>query len=256
MPHQAHVHFEPWPLPLPITLLLGCAALLYTLHWFRLRSAHANAMPVWRLTAFLGGLLSIWAAVASPISVLDHQLLTFHMVKHLLLMIVASPLILLGAPQLVAARRASSIRQLGWPLFLASATVVGWHIPAAFELALESHAWHGVENASFLVAGLLFWWPVVGVRPEDARSWSIPLYLFLATLPCDILSAFLAFCGRVVYTVYLATPHQFSLAPLDDQQFAGALMWVSVTLIYLLPAVVITVQILSPKGAPVKGAAT
>jgi cytochrome c oxidase assembly factor CtaG len=74
----------------------------------------------------------------------------------------------------------------------------------------------------------------------------MPLYLFLATLPCDILSAFLAFCGRVVYPSYLAAPRLFDLSPLQDQEFAGALMWVSVTLIYLIPAVIITVQILSP----------
>jgi putative membrane protein len=76
----------------------------------------------------------------------------------------------------------------------------------------------------------------------------VPLYLFLATLPCDILSAFLAFCGRVVYPSYLAAPRLLDLSPLQDQECAGALMWVSVTFIYLIPAVIITVQILSPGG--------
>jgi cytochrome c oxidase assembly factor CtaG len=74
------------------------------------------------------------------------------------------------------------------------------------------------------------------------------LYLFLATLPCDILSAFLVFCNRPVYPFYLSTPQLFSMAPLQGQECAGALMWVWVTFAYLIPAVAITVQILSPSN--------
>jgi cytochrome c oxidase assembly factor CtaG len=103
--------------------------------------------------------------------------------------------------------------------------------------------WHGVEHASFFVAGLLFWWPVIQVW----QSWSVPLYLFLATLPCDALSAFLTFCGRVVYPHYLNAPRVFDISPLADQESAGALMWVWVTFAYLIPAAVVTVQMLSPQ---------
>ena len=60
------------------------------------------------------------------------------------------------------------------------------------------------------------------------------LYLFLATLPCDILSGFLVFCDRVVYPVFLSSPHSFGLSALEDQQFAGALMWTCVTLVYVV----------------------
>jgi cytochrome c oxidase assembly factor CtaG len=74
------------------------------------------------------------------------------------------------------------------------------------------------------------------------------LYLFLATLPCDILSAFLVFCNRLVYPFYLSSPQLFSLPSLQDQACAGALMWVWVTFAYLIPAVAITVQILSPSN--------
>jgi putative membrane protein len=76
----------------------------------------------------------------------------------------------------------------------------------------------------------------------------MPLYLFLATLPCDILSAFLTFCDRVVYPSYLSAARVFDLSPLQDQECAGALMWVCVTFAYLIPAVVITLQILAPGG--------
>jgi cytochrome c oxidase assembly factor CtaG len=72
------------------------------------------------------------------------------------------------------------------------------------------------------------------------------LYLFLATLPCDILSAFLVFCNRLIYPSYLSTPRLLSLSALQDQERAGALMWVWVTFAYLIPAVVIAMRILSP----------
>jgi cytochrome c oxidase assembly factor CtaG len=71
------------------------------------------------------------------------------------------------------------------------------------------------------------------------------LYLFLATLPCDVLSAFLVFCNRLVYPFYLSTPQRFSLAAYQDQECAGALMWVWVTFAYVIPAVAITVRMLS-----------
>jgi cytochrome c oxidase assembly factor CtaG len=72
------------------------------------------------------------------------------------------------------------------------------------------------------------------------------LYLFLATLPCDVLSAFLVFCNRLVYPNYLSTPQHFNVLPIADQERAGALMWVWVTFAYLIPAVAITMQLLSP----------
>jgi cytochrome c oxidase assembly factor CtaG len=129
--------------------------------------------------------------------------------------------------------------------------LVAWHVPAMFELGLHSELWHKIEHASFFATGLLFWWPVVQPWPSIARwpRWRIPLYLFMATLPCDVLSAFLAFCDRVVYPSYLTLPQAFSLSPLKDQECAGALMWTCATFIYLIPAVVITTQILSPAGS-------
>src|SRR5947199_128733 len=115
-------------------------------------------------------------------------------------------------------------------------------------LGAHSRWWQDLQAASFFATGVLFWLPVVRWRADvvSASPWLIPVYLFAATLPCDALSAFLAFCDRVVYPSYLSAPRLSSLAPLHDQEFAGALMWVSVTLIYLLPAVVITIDLLSP----------
>jgi cytochrome c oxidase assembly factor CtaG len=72
------------------------------------------------------------------------------------------------------------------------------------------------------------------------------LYLFFATLPCDALSAFLTFCGRVIYPSYLSAPHPFPISALQDQEWAGVLMWVCITFIYMVPALALTIRILSP----------
>jgi putative membrane protein len=259
---------ESWSLPLPVTLASVLAALFYLRGWMHLRTAFPNVIPVWRATAFVTGLLSVWLAVGSPLAALDEELLSVHMVQHLLLMTIGPPLILLGFPVLPVLHglptwvtrfllgpvlRLSLVRRLGSTLsnpvvcwFAGAAVLIGWHIPAAFALGLESEFWHHVQHASFLSAGLLFWWPVLPSWPVVSRPrWSLILYLFLATLPCDALSAFLAFCGRVVYTSYLAGPRRFSISPLHDQECAGALMWTCVTFIYLVPAVLITTRLLS-----------
>jgi cytochrome c oxidase assembly factor CtaG len=117
---------------------------------------------------------------------------------------------------------------------------------------MHSHVWHGIESTSFLVAGVLFWSPVVRAGWSDASTptgWSIVAYLFLATLPCDILSAFLVFSERVAYPIYLSMPRRSSLSVLDDQQLAGALMWTVVTIVYLTAGVILSARLLSPQGA-------
>ena len=126
-----------------------------------------------------------------------------------------------------------------------SATVIFWHVPSIFELAMSSHFWYEFQHASFFIAGILFWWPVIQPNAGVTLGWSIPVYLFFATLPCDALSAFLAFCGHVVYRHYFYGDGHFGLSPLEDQALAGALMWVTVTFAYLIPALILTAKLLS-----------
>jgi cytochrome c oxidase assembly factor CtaG len=200
---------------------------------------------MWRIAAWIAGLLVLWIAIGSPLAGLDHRLLIAHMAQHLLLMTVAAPLILLGALNRQRALRGRVIH----PAFCwlaGTATVIAWHVPFLFELGMRSAYWHAFEQATFLAAGLLFWCPVIQPWPGLPR-WGVPLYLFLATLPCDALSAFLTFCDRVVYPHYLSAPRLFGISPLGDQECAGALMWVWVTFVYLAPAVVVTLQMLSPQ---------
>jgi putative membrane protein len=274
MSSDIHSVLHSWVLPIGATLVLVAVALVYLRGWYQLRNALPNLVSVWRLAAFMSGVLSLWVAVASPLANMDHQLLTVHMVQHLLLMTVAAPLILLGAPAIALLQslpprfgygvlapllryppmhgvgRIVTHPALCW--LASTVTVIGWHVPALFQLGMRSEGWHKVEHASFLAAGLLFWWPVVQPWPSLARwpRWSVPLYLFLATLPCDALSAFLTFCNRVVYLHYLSAHRHFNISPLGDQESAGALMWVWVTFAYLVPAAVVTIQMLSPRRSP------
>jgi putative membrane protein len=274
MPPSVQVALESWSCPVALTSALVLAAGLYLRGWLRLHSASVNAIPSWRAATFFLGLFSIWIAVGSPLAAFDEELLTVHMVQHLLLMTVGPPLILLGAPlmPLLHGLPQKFVQSVLGPLFrwppmqwaglvlsrpavcwlAGAAALVGWHVPAAFTLALRSEAWHIVEHTCFLASGFLFWWPVVQPWPSVPRwpRWSMLVYLFLATLPCDILSAFLAFCDRVVYPVYLSTPKHFAFSALEDQQCASALMWACVTIVYLLAAAILTTRLLSPRSAP------
>jgi cytochrome c oxidase assembly factor CtaG len=194
------------------------------------------------------GFASLWIAVASPVAHLDHHLLTAHMVQHLVLMIVAAPLILFGVPPVRLKPLRIISTQLAFCWFAGTLTVIFWHIPAAFDLALRSHFWHEFEQVSFFLAGILFWWPVIQPLRRAETNWSVPLYLFFATLPCDALSAYLVFCGHIVYQPYLSGSGHFHLSPIEDQALAGALMWVSVTFAYLIPALFVTARLLSATG--------
>jgi cytochrome c oxidase assembly factor CtaG len=266
-----HLHFEQrfWEFPVSLTLILFLVASLYLRGWISVRAVSATALPAWKVTSFLLGLLLIWTASGSPLAVYDHSLLTAHMIKHLLLMTFAPPLLLLGEPfkmfwhvmprlarnilghvsrQTCVHRVTRTVTRPALCLIVSGLTLLAWHLPALFTLCVHSEIWHTVEQITFLGAGLLFWWPVVQPWPSTSTSpgWSMLLYLFLATLPCDILSGFLVFSDRVAYPVYLSAPRMFGFSVLEDQQCAAALMWTCVTLVYLVPAAIISTRLLAP----------
>jgi putative membrane protein len=269
-----HVHFghSSWEFPALLSLTLLLAASLYLRGRISIRSVSAVTIPAWKAGSFLVGLVLVWMAWASPLAAYDHSLLTVHMIKHLLLMTFAPPLILLGEPPKVfwsvTPPSARNTLGLAWhrpfvqrlarivtslaPGWTASAlTLIAWHVPALFALAARSEIAHTVEQAMFLATGLLFWWPVVHPWPSAAPwpRWSLLLYLFLATLPCDVLSGFLIFSDRVAYPLYFSAPRLFGFSVLEDQQCAGALMWTCVTLIYLVPAAIISSRLLAPRAS-------
>jgi putative membrane protein len=256
-----------------ILLVLIVTASMYVRGWLRVRRLNLQKIEGWRAGSFLLGLFLIWVAVASPLAQLDQELLTAHMVQHLLLMTFAAPLIWFGEPvmPLLHGPPANFVKAVILPLLrrpvvgkfgralaqpavcwlAAGGALVGWHIPAVFMVGMHSGNWHSIQHASFLVAGLLFWWPVIQPWPAASRQseWPILLYLFLATLPCDILSGFLVFCDRLVYPIYLSSTPNFRMSALEDQQCAGALMWTCVTVVFLVVGSIFTARLLSPESS-------
>jgi putative membrane protein len=269
------MHLGAMGVPSPSTALILVALILVSCLYGRGRrrmgAPSGSTICGWPLASFLFGLSLIWLALGSPLVAYDHDLLTVHMIQHLLLMTFAPALILLGEPLLAlwhglprsgqvvlgpllqrpfvqGFAHVFSRPALCWTVSVMA--LIGWHVPALFTLGMRSQLWHSIEQASFLGAGFLFWWPVIQPWPSLAMGpqWSTLLYLFLATLPCDILSGFLVFSDRVAYPVYFSMPRYLGFSVLQDQECAAALMWSCVTLVYLVPAAILSTRLLSPRS--------
>ena len=260
-----------WDIPWAVTTALVVTALIYIRGWLRIRRTRPGLFPLGRLIAFLGGILALFVAVASPLDTFSESLLFMHMAQHYVLMSIAPPLIVLGAPVVPMLRGLPRwlIRRTLRPVFAngllhhlgawlttprvawiaMNAAYLGWHIPRAYEFALASENWHNFEHACFFFTSLMFWWPIIAPWPWRQRGsrWMLLPYLLLADLVNTGLSAFLCFSGRLLYPSYGAVPRLFGLSALNDQIAAGAFMWVAGSTVFLIPAMLITVQLLSPR---------
>lgn len=261
-----------WSPPIALDVVLLFIAIVYLRGWLSLRRSSPGLIAGTRLAAFLAGIFSLWVAIGSPLSAFDDASLTAHMIQHILLMLVVPPLVLLGAPALPLLHgfpqwfvrivlgpflRSRPVQVVGKALvhpllcwILAAVAMIGWHVPSAFELALRSDFWHEVEHICFLFTSILFWWPVIQPFPSEARwpRWAIPVYLFLGMFPSSAIGAFLAFYDQVLYPSYREAPVLVGNSPLADQVLAGSLMWVLGMFVCFVPAVVITLKLLSPQA--------
>jgi putative membrane protein len=267
--------FTRWEIPWVATSALAVTALVYARGWRRIRHTRPAQFPRWRLAAFLGGLAALFVAVASPLDTFSESLLFMHMAQHYVLMSVAPPLLIFGAPVVPLLRGLPRwFMRVLRPLFVSgvfhatgrfltrprvallamNAAYVGWHIPRAYEFALASENWHNFEHACFFFTNLMFWWPIIQPWPSRAAQsrWLLIPYLLLADVVNTGVSAFLCFSGRLLYPSYGGVPRPFGLSALDDQVAAGAFMWVCGTMVYLIPAVAIVAQLLS-RGAEESG---
>ena len=258
-----------WSAPWLPTLAIVLTALVYLRGCYLLRCAGFPLLPSWRVWSFLVGLFALWVALAGPMDVFNAWLLTAHMIQHMVLMMIAPPLILLGAPLIplvrglpVFAAREFAGPFLNWKpaqrlgqavtqpvvaLVLMGLVMLGWHVPVLYELAVRSPGWHQFEHACFLVTSLIFWWPVIQPWPSQSRwpRWAMVPYLVVADLQNTILSASLVFADRVLYPSYSDAPRVFGLSAREDQAAAGAIMWVVGSVAFLIPAMMIAVQCLS-----------
>jgi putative membrane protein len=268
MPDPYQEIFAEWSPPIFLTTMVALTAIVYLRGWFAIRKTRPALFPAWRLVAFLLGLVTIWIAIASPMDGFADALLSAHMVEHLLLMSFVPPLLLLGYPAVPLLRglprvvtiwllgpllRSKALRELGhflvnpWVAWLLMNLIfLGWHVPSAYDFALEHERWHDFEHICFLGSSILFWWPLIRPWPTSSRypGWQMLPYLVGADIVNTALSAFLAFCDRPVYSYYLEQPNRFHVSPVTDQIVGAMIMWVIGSLVFLIPAVFITVRLL------------
>lgn len=260
---EAHVAWSPEP---SLWLAAAVACGLYLRGYAALARRSPGRLPAWRMVAFLGGVSVVLVALTSPIDPLADELLSVHMSQHLLLMGVAPPLLWMGCPLVPwllglapGPRRALARlagrpgwRRLGriathpvtcWLAFVVALWI--WHEPSLYERALADERWHDAEHLCFLAGGLAFWWPVVQPWPSRAR-WpgaAMLLYLMLCALQNTVFSAVFTFADHVIYPHYAVTALEHGLDPLADQALAGAVMWIPGSLLMLVPALRLALQI-------------
>lgn len=234
----------------PLVLVAG----LYLWAVRRVGAAHPrNPHPARRTWLFMGGLAAIGIALISPIEAYEGLLFSAHMVQHMLLELVAAPLLLAGAPITLALRASSSrVRRalltvlqsrvvhvisfpvIAWVLF--AAVNWGWHFSTLYDQALENELLHYFQHATFLGAALLFWWPAIGADPSP---WRLPhpmrlFYLFLAMPQNSFLGVALLQTSTVLYPHYVTNGRTWGPTPLEDQHLGGVLMWVMGDMAFLV----------------------
>jgi putative membrane protein len=242
------------------------------LYWVGGRGYSRGSSEPLRTLAFIGGLATIVIALDSPIDGAVDKLFWAHMLQHVLLLAAAPPLILLGRPwprmwralpprsrakigrTLALARWTAPVRALArpWPaLVLLNATLIGWHIPAAYDATLSSNAIHQLEHAMFFFTGLLFWARVIDPGPLRPRLvWPARIAYVVATMIVGWgLAIALVIVPHPLYAHYAALAHRpGGISALTDQQIAGGIMWVPGSLAYAVTFVIGLYRWLEPES--------
>ncbi|MHB8673369.1 MAG: cytochrome c oxidase assembly protein [Candidatus Limnocylindrales bacterium] len=228
-----------------VPLAILALAYLWAVRHVDARHPH-NPVPRARLAAFLGGLLAIEIALQSVIERYDTTLFSVHMVQHVLLTLVAAPLLALGAPITLLLRVARPEQRrrfilpilhsrlvkvlafpvVSWSLF--AGVMWGTHFSPMFERSLSDPLVHDIEHALYLTVGLLFWWPAVALDPSP---WRMPhparvMYVFLQMPQNTFLALAILTAGAPLYPHYANLHLGWGLGALADQQLAGGLMWI------------------------------
>ena len=209
--------------------------------------------------AFLAGLAAVAVALQSGIARYDTTLFSLHMVQHLLLTLIAPPLLALGAP-ITQLLRASSPRNrqrlivpflhsrvmsvlthpiLAWILF--AGVMWGTHFSSIFNASLEDPFTHDLEHIAYLTVGLLFWWPVIGLDPAPRRM-SYPVrigYVFLQMPQNSFLAMTILFASGPLYAHYATLGAPYGIDALTDQRTAAAIMWIVGDVVFILETLLV-----------------
>ena len=230
-------------------VLVPLAALLYA-RGIRSLGDRLRFHQTWRPPLFYLGLLVALVALVGPLDHVAEELFLAHMVQHVALILLAVPLVLLGAPVIPLMRGVPRIVRRGvliplfqsravraflrllshplvaWPLFVG--TFLGWHFPLVFQAAAESEALHVFEHGTFALGAYLFWWNVIDplpLKPNLPYLARVP-YIFMTVIPTFVLGAFLTYAPDAWYAVYEASAARYGLTGLEDQQLGGVIMWI------------------------------
>ncbi len=242
--------FEPdWALH--PTVIVGTALLGAIYAWgigpWRRKRGYPPA-PKWRIACFVAGLAVMLVSLNGPIHDLsDYYLFSIHMVQHLLLTLVLPPLLIAGLPGWLAdglaqrpAARAIG-RFLTHPLVaggLFTVTLTVWHLVPMYDLMMRNHEVHVATHLMFMVAAVIMWWPAMSpstLLPPLGYGLRA-LYLFLVSIPMQLVAAIITFADDVLYDWYAVAPRTWGLSPNEDQQLGGLLMWVPGNM-YMLAAI-------------------
>jgi cytochrome c oxidase assembly factor CtaG len=227
----------------PLELLpMLIAALLYAKRSMTL-AARGRAVPLWRQICFAAGLLTIVAALVSPISDVADELVIAHMTEHLLLGDIATLLLVLGltGPLLqpvLAIRFFDRLRILAHPaiaLPLWALNLFFWHTPPLYDAAYGTAPVHALEHATFIFFGCLMWMPIFGPLPVPrwfTAGWKVG-YVIAVRFTGAVLGNVLMWSGSILYTVYAAGERHWGITPIADQSTAGVVMMVEGTFLGL-----------------------
>jgi putative membrane protein len=243
-----------WPIEPVVLLGVELAGVLYL--WGGRNSRSGSRL---RALAFWAGLAVILLALDTPLESLARQLFWAHMTQHLLLIMVAAPLLVVAAPWLqiwrglplslrrpvaktivkhpVLAGPRRVIALLTAPLgafLFSSANLWFWHWPAAYDLTLRNHSVHHVEHVLFLSLGVVFWAQVIDQPPFHCRLSQLKRagYVFLATIQSWGLAAVLSFATGPFYSYAALRSRPGGISALTDQVFGGGIMWVPGSITY------------------------
>ena len=251
-----------------IILTLGLAAALHLLGRWRLnRRGSPRTVSTWRTASYLGGLTVLWVALMSPIDVLSGQFFYMHMIQHLLLVMIAPPLLWIADPMPVAmwglpaplrlevgrwlradalfrrVLRTLTTPGLSWLYFVAA--LVGWHEPVAYNAALQHELVHDLEHLSFFGTAMLLWWHIIAAAPHIHKRMRIGMRIgyAVAVVPVNMLTGVaISFATEPLYN-YGGVPRLGSLTVLQDQMLGGVIMWIPGSMMYLVAALVLVARL-------------
>jgi cytochrome c oxidase assembly factor CtaG len=254
-----------WSWQPEIILTVGLAATIHLVGRWRLkRQGRAKALNPWRSVSYLSGLGVLWVALLSPIDVLSDQFFYMHMIQHLLLVMIAPPLLLLADPMPIMlwglprglrlevgrllrpgatfrrVARAMTTPGLVWLYYVAF--LIGWHEPRAYDLTLQSEFAHNLEHLTFFFTAMLFWWHVIGCAPHIHRRLSRGVrigYVISAVPPTALTGIALSFASEPLYAHYTTAPRLGDMTVLQDQMLGGVIMWIPGSMMFLVAALIL-----------------